>query len=87
MVSRVNDWAKRRRRVLVNRFGGKCCVCGSRSGLEFAHVRRTKLRGLGRGRKERLIDVSRHPESYRLTCKRHNSYVDYAGKWEKRGRK
>lgn len=66
-----NGWAKTRRAVLVEMFGGKCADCGGTSFLEFHHTQPTELSKIprGRGRKERLCDVSQHPDAYRLLCR------------------
>jgi hypothetical protein len=72
VTNKRNDRAKRQRKTLIERFGGKCQNpnCGSTSELQFAHVEPTKLSAIsrGRGRKERLSDVSKHPECYALLC-------------------
>ena len=36
--------------------------------LQFAHVRPTKLKGVGRGKSRRLLDVKHHPSCYELMC-------------------
>ena len=56
------------RKRLIKKFGGKCQICGTRSGLNFHHIRPTELYGVGRGSWERLTDVKRNPKSYRLLC-------------------
>ena len=49
--------------------GDRCEQCGAEWGLQFAHVRPTKLSGHnGRGFNHRVKDVREHPESYRLLC-------------------
>jgi hypothetical protein len=62
---------------LRDEWGGKCqCIgcascsggCGIATGLEFAHVRPTGLRGRGRGLPQRYHDVKRNPDAYRLLC-------------------
>jgi hypothetical protein len=68
-----NEWAKKRRPVLIAQFGGKCSRCGSLEDLEFAHVAKTDVKGRGRGRKERIQDVSQHRGSYLLLC--HNCHI------------
>ena len=50
-------------------FGGRCEECGSSSRLEFAHVISTGLNGRGRGMPQRVHDIRRHPECYRLLCR------------------
>lgn len=75
MTNRANAWAQRRRKVLINRFGGKCRFCGSVLRLEFAHKQPTELSGGSRGRKERLADISKFPDSYDLLC--HDCHVAY----------
>lgn len=70
MTSPRNLLAKRHRKELIEKFGEKCqnSRCGATYDLEFAHVKPTGLRGRGRGRKERISDVRKHPECYRLLC-------------------
>lgn len=50
--------------------GNKCEVegCNETEHLEFAHVRRTGLDGLGRGKQHRLYDIKKHPDDYALMC-------------------
>jgi len=69
MTNRQNRWIVERRKKLVEEFGGKCEECGVTSGLEFAHREETELDGWGRGRKERVYDVMKNPDKYRLLCK------------------
>lgn len=66
-----NGWAKTRRGALIERFGGKCSKCGSQESLEFHHTAPTRLSEIprGRGRKERLCDVSRNPSCYAVLCR------------------
>lgn len=56
---------------------GNCCEdCGAalrfdergKPSLEWSHLQPTTLSGAGRGRCERLLDVKRNPDSYRLRC-------------------
>lgn len=54
---------------LLTQFGGRCERCGSRHMLEWAHTAPTKLKGMGRGSKNRLLDVQRNPDHYSLMCK------------------
>ncbi len=77
-------------RVLL---GERCQDCGLSEDedfepvrLDLAHVGRTKLRGRGRGSKERLRDALANPESYALLCRRCHMDRDYAGEdpWEPR---
>ena len=69
MTNRKNKWIKERRKRLIEEFGGKCEECPATSKLEFAHKEPTELSGWGRGRKERVYDVIKNPEKYRLLCK------------------
>ena len=75
MTNPRNKLQKKFRKQLIKAFGGKCVICGSIENLEFAHVKPTKLSGIGRGRKERYYDVLRNPDCYALTCKEHNNFV------------
>jgi hypothetical protein len=63
---------------LFAQFGGKCVVraCTVFVDLQFAHIEPTGLHGRGRGRRSRLLDVRRHPESYALMCKLHHDLFD-----------
>jgi hypothetical protein len=60
--------------------GGKCETCSSAEGLDFAHVKKTKLSGAGggRGQGERYYDIKNNPESYLLLCKDCHHTVDHA---------
>lgn len=78
---RRNEYAPRQRAKLVREFGGACKGCGAREGLDFAHVKDTKLGGWGRGRKERLADVGKHRGCYVLLC--HDTCHRALTAWEK----
>lgn len=60
--------------------GNQCEICGvalvaNESG-EWAHVKRTELKGEGRGRYERLHDVLDNPEAYKLACEKCHDKID-----------
>lgn len=46
----------------------KCGVCGSRTGIQFAHLEPTGLNGMGRGGQRRYIDIKRNPTKYIPLC-------------------
>src|SRR5258708_7251630 len=46
--------------------GRRCRACGNLDDLEWAHRRPTALKGPGRGLRNRLLHVRKHPHSYRL---------------------
>jgi hypothetical protein len=48
--------------------GGRCELCGSNERLEWAHVKPTGLCGPGRGLQDRVRDIKKNPECYRLLC-------------------
>lgn len=48
--------------------GNRCRRCGSKSKLEFAHVKETSVRGRGRGQMVRYCDIKRNPDAYELLC-------------------
>ncbi len=71
----ANAWAKSQILRLRAARGNACEDCGrslriarGKPNLQFAHLQPTGLSGEGRGRKERVIDIRRHPESYKLLC-------------------
>lgn len=74
MANAANEWIKEKIKRL--RGWSKCAICGSTENVEFAHIKPTKLRGKGRGRKERYYDLIRHPESYRPLCSKHHREYD-----------
>jgi hypothetical protein len=57
--------------------GDRCENCGVKGktnkegipSLEFAHIKPTGLNGRGRGQTQRVLDIERHPDAYRLLCK------------------
>jgi len=61
---------------LYTHFGGHCRDCDVMFPLEFAHLEPTGLRGPGRGRKARLLDVQRNLNSYALMCRFHHDLFD-----------
>lgn len=80
MVNKANQRVVQDRLRLVEKFGGKCwfegCEESDPSKLQFAHVHPTGVNGRGRGRKERVYDVSKNPGSYALTCKYHHGELE-----------
>ena len=80
MSKRNGAWLRRLRARLVAERGGVCQDCGAdhsteivhgqarEAPLEFAHIKPTGLSGEGRGKQQRVLDVRRNPESYRLLC-------------------
>jgi len=67
----VNRWIAERRKKLIQEYGGKCRNCLATTSLHFAHVEETEISAItrGRGRKERVYDVIKNPDSYTLLCK------------------
>jgi predicted restriction endonuclease len=59
---------ERRRGLLIKRYGSRCFFCGSKQRLEFAHIAPTNLKGMGRGKERRIIDITRNPFCYELLC-------------------
>jgi hypothetical protein len=54
--------------------------------LEFAHVALTGVKGRGRGSYQRLRDVEKNPECYRLLCRSCHMNLDFGyDPWEPRG--
>lgn len=63
-----NIWYKRKLRELRAARGNKCEDCGNLEGLQFHHIKPTKLSGPGRGFNRRVLDIMKHPDCYRLVC-------------------
>jgi hypothetical protein len=81
MTNSSNLWAKKRRNELMGNYRSKCIIphCDSEvEDLHFAHVSPTGLKGRGRGRKERLCDISKNPKCYILLCKEHHDQYDHS---------
>jgi hypothetical protein len=93
MGNRQNEWAKRKLPELRREYGNRCNVrtCKHpRTNLEFAHVRQTELSRTGpRDRKEKIADIQKHPNSYRLLCHEHHTklYADQHARLRKQGRR
>lgn len=68
MTNNQNKFIRRKIDEKKEEFGGKCWNCGSIINLQFAHIKETDLRGMGRGRKERYYDIIAHPDCYALLC-------------------
>jgi len=68
--SYYGKWIAKERQREIQKWGGRCQVCGNSTyeELQFAHVKPTSLDGGGRGSYARLKDVQKHPECYRLLC-------------------
>ena len=78
MTNGPNRWVKKRRLVLIHKFGAKCKHKGCKekrpSKLQFAHLRKTPICGTGpRPRKERMADINKHQSSYTLRCSKHHT--------------
>lgn len=76
MAGSMNEWARRQMQKLREQFGNKCDICEKKynrnrhkPNLQFAHIRATGLKGRGRGRKERILDIRKNPDAYRLLCR------------------
>lgn len=76
MGNPANEWIKRRRKRLLEEWGGECLFCGSKENLQFAHLKETSVKGWGRGRKERIYDVIHNPDSYVLLCCKNHKELD-----------
>lgn len=68
-MDRNHGWHRAKRQEEIVRRGGACEECGSTKQLEFAHTKPTGLQGMGRGFNERVLDVLRNPDAYRLLCR------------------
>lgn len=67
IANRMNSWVKKEFQEL--RQNAKCAGSGPHFGrIQFAHVEKTKLEGMGRGRKERLMDIRKNPDKYVPLC-------------------
>ncbi len=65
-------YIERLRKRLADARGNRCERCGAtpeEEELQWAHVKPTALRGSGRGREARLMDIKNNPDSYKLFCK------------------
>ena len=76
MADKNHGWHRKKRFEEIDSRGGKCEECGDDNDLEFAHIRPTGLNGKGRGYNERVLDVLRNPDAYRLLCKRCHKRFD-----------
>ena len=62
--------------------GGQCKNCKSKTNLQFAHIKTTKLRGVGRGKSTRVGDIKKNPTCYKLLCRTCHKEMDKAnGTW------
>ena len=76
MGNPANEWIKKRRKRLLEEWGGECLFCGTTKNLQFAHLKETSVKGRGRGRKERLYDTIRNQDSYILLCREHHRELE-----------
>lgn len=67
--------------------GNRCEECGvllqvegNQVNLQFAHITPTGLRGHGRGRNRRILDIRKNPGSYRLLCLDCHERIDHEEK-------
>lgn len=74
----MTKYYRRKRKEQIIKFGGKCSIDSNCSGrLEFAHIKETGLKGMGRGRFKRLYDVIKNPNCYKLLCHLHHMEFDH----------
>ncbi len=90
MTNDANKAVIRTREILHEKFGGECwghdCHESDMANLEFAHIFPTPVMGRGRGRKERIYDVSKNPGAYAYVCKYHHAELDVLRKMINAGR-
>ena len=71
MSAKPSDCRLYQRRLKKRAFdaiGRACVFCGRKREVHCAHVKRTKLKGPGRGKYHRFADVVKHPDAYRPMC-------------------
>jgi len=68
MPNQSNTWIRKALDRLRIEFGDCCQRCGSKTDLEFAHLKPTEIKGRSRGRKERYYDIKNNKTSYILLC-------------------
>lgn len=56
----------------------------SNKNLEFAHIQRTNLSGMGRGKSARIKDIKKNPKCYVLLCHECHQYLDAISDQEER---
>jgi hypothetical protein len=71
------DWILTLKDELVKLYP-KCPICDKKnnSNCEFAHIKKTKLEGEGRGSYNRYIDIANNLDKYRLMHKECHIYYD-----------
>jgi hypothetical protein len=74
------SWYKGKMEELRQAWGGRCVIglsgCWNKEGLEFAHVKPTKLNGRGRGQPQRYRDIVNNPDCYLLVCRACHAKAD-----------
>ena len=78
MTNRKNEWFATKFDELRTEYENKCAnpKCSETKNLEFAHKQKTKLEGMGRGRKERYYDIVNNPRCYVLLCNKCHDELD-----------
>jgi hypothetical protein len=71
-----SEFLTKKRLQLIREYGNKCFVCGNVNNLQFAHIKPTKIKGVGRGKQNRTYDVQKNPKSYILLCPTCHYYLD-----------
>ena len=56
--------------------GDSCVVCYTKLRIECAHIKPTKIKGMGRGMERRYLDVIKHPLYYVPLCHYHHVRFD-----------
>lgn len=84
MVSGYGARLREKRARLIREFGGRCEAkkylgidCDEiLSPLQFAHIKPTRINGIGRGMQNRLRDVDLNRDCYALFCVVHHREFD-----------
>lgn len=94
----IKDYYRRWRQSIIEALGGNCAICGGNGGKLEIHHEDDKVRGMGRGRIDRLTEWKeqlKEGEEHNLVplCKGCHNKVDSAGSnedvpekyWEEHG--
>lgn len=82
-MSKCAEWLQKKRKALIEQFGGKCEVegCEEKEKLHFYHKVGFRFGfGESRGSHTRLKEVEEHPERFGLRCQKHHLQYDRENK-------
>lgn len=79
---RQQKYLNKLKEICLHHYGNRCQYynCTETTKLEFAHLEPTGVKGAGRGKQTRLLDVHKNFDKYTLLCHKHHHELDHPNK-------